>query len=73
MFAHANGYCREQSRESVMIEAVSEIVTMESLSDVVEDIDDEPFELDGSPYLFVPEYTDEELLALENERAEREV
>ena len=56
-----------------MIGAVSEIVTMESLSDVeVEDIDDEPFEFDGSPYLFVPEYTDEELLALENERAERE-
>ena len=35
------------------IEAVSEIVTMESLSDVkVEDIDDKPFEFDGKPYLF---------------------
>ena len=56
-----------------MIKAVSEIVTMESLSDVeVEDINDELFEIDGSPYLFVPEYTDEELLALENERTERE-
>ena len=40
-------------------------VTMESLSDVeVEDINDKPFEFDGRPYLFEPEYTDEELLAL---------
>ena len=55
------------------IEAVSKIVTMENLSDVeVEDIDDEPFEFDGSPYLFKPEYTDEELFTLENERTEIE-
>ena len=38
----------------------------------MEDINDEPFEFDGSPYSVVPEYTNEELLALENERAERE-
>ena len=30
-------------------------------------------EFDGRSYLFEPEYTDEELLALENESAEREV
>ena len=55
------------------IETVSEIVTMENLSDVeVEEIDDEPYEFDGRPYLFEPEYTDEELLALENERVDRE-
>ena len=46
---------------------------MENLSDVeVEDINDKPFEVDGRPYLFKAEYTDEELLALENERVERE-
>ena len=46
---------------------------MENLSDVeVEDIGDEPFEFDGRPYVFEPEYTDEELLAPENVRAERE-
>ena len=39
----------------MMIEAVYEIVMMESLSDVeVEDIDDEPFEFDGSQNLFIP-------------------
>ena len=55
------------------IEAVSEIVTMENLSDVeVEDIDDKPFKFDGRPYLFEPEETDEQLLALENEIEERE-
>ena len=48
---------------------ISEIVTMESLYDVeVEEIDNETFEFDGSPYLFVPEYTDERILALEIER-----
>ena len=46
---------------------------MENLSDVeVEDIGDETFEFDGRPYVFEPEYTDEELLAPENVRAERE-
>ena len=50
--------------------AVSEIVTMVNLTDVeVEDIDDKPFEFDGRPYLFEPENTDEELLALDSERA----
>ena len=42
-----------------------------SLYDVeVEDIDIEPFKFDGRPYLFKPEYTDEELLALENKSGE---
>ena len=44
-----------------------------SLTGRDEDIDHEPFEFNGRAYLFELEYTDEELLTLENERAERDV
>ena len=44
----------EQSRESVMIKAVSELVTMESLSDVeVEDIDNKLFECKQSLHIYL--------------------
>ena len=47
--------CSYRADSSVVIKAVSEIVTMENLSDVeIEDTDDEPFEFNGRPYLFEP-------------------